>query len=308
MPANVAPGAWDVLIYPLDDTIGNHGSFTAHPEPLMVRYGDAVPNAPTGVTATAGDGTADVHWTAPSSDQPIDSYTVTATPGGRQVTVGGAVTSALFDGLNNGTPYTFSVVATSSIGTSPASVPSNSVTPATVPSAPSNVTAIPGDTSARVSWSAPNNGGAPVTGYFLTVSPGGQTIQVAGSVTTRTVTGLTNGAAYSFTVVAANRVGQSPPSEPSNQVTPAGVPARISKPAAAVSGRSVTLTWVAPGANGSPVTGYVVRWAGKSKRVPAPTTSLILNALKPGKYKFSVAAVNAIGTGPASPARSVKIK
>ncbi len=38
-----------------------------------------VPGAPTGVTATAGDGSAQVSWTAPANNggSPITSYTVT---------------------------------------------------------------------------------------------------------------------------------------------------------------------------------------------------------------------------------------
>jgi Fibronectin type III domain len=66
--------------------------------------------------------------------------------------------------------------------------------------------------SATVAWAAPAyNGGSPVTGYTVTASPGGQTCTTSGA-TSCTVTGLTNGTSYTFTVTAANSVGTGPSS------------------------------------------------------------------------------------------------
>ena len=87
------------------------------------------------------------------------------------------------------------------------------------PGAPTNVTATAGDAEATVTWTAPNSGGSTITGYTVTGAPGG-TVQVGGTETTATVTGLTNGTEYTFTVVATNAYGDSPPSAPSNPVTP----------------------------------------------------------------------------------------
>lgn len=97
--------------------------------------------------------------------------------------------------------------------------------PATIPpAAAGNVMAIAGDESARVMWDAPaDNGGAPVTAYTVTSSPGG-----AGCETVAlecTVTGLTNGTAYRFRVRATNVAGSGPLSEFSNVVTPARIAA-----------------------------------------------------------------------------------
>jgi len=89
------------------------------------------PDAPTGVTAAAGDGQAAVSWTAPASDggSAITGYTVTAAPGGATQPAAAGSTSATISGLSNGTPYTFTITATNAIGAGPASDPSDPVTP-----------------------------------------------------------------------------------------------------------------------------------------------------------------------------------
>jgi serine protease AprX len=98
-----------------------------------------------------------------------------------------------------------------------------SPTAATVPGAPTSVTASAGDASAQVSWQAPStDGGSPITGYTVSASSGGQTCTTSGALLC-TVSGLTNGKSYTFTVRAANQLGSGPPSAPSNQVTPQAV-------------------------------------------------------------------------------------
>lgn len=87
-----------------------------------------VPGAPTIGTATAGDGSASVTFSAPSfSKLPIASYTVTASPGG--LTGTGASSPITVTGLTNGTAYTFTVRASHANGQSAASSSSNSVSP-----------------------------------------------------------------------------------------------------------------------------------------------------------------------------------
>ena len=90
----------------------------------------------------------------------------------------------------------------------------------TVPAPPVSVSAVPGDAEATVSWTAAGEGGSPITSYLVTSSPDGMTCPTTGA-TSCTVSGLTNGTAYTFTVTATNTVGTSDPSAPSAAVTPA---------------------------------------------------------------------------------------
>ncbi len=89
----------------------------------------------------------------------------------------------------------------------------------TPPGAPTIGNATAGDGQARVSFTAPaSDGGSPITGYVVTSDPGG--ITASGSESPITVTGLTNGTSYTFTVQAENAAGIGLSSEPSNSVTP----------------------------------------------------------------------------------------
>jgi hypothetical protein len=92
--------------------------------------GSGVPDPPTHVIATAGSNRARVKWTIPAANgSPITGYTVTATPGGRTITVAADKRSGVVRHLQNGTSYRFTVHATNANGNSAESAPSNAVVP-----------------------------------------------------------------------------------------------------------------------------------------------------------------------------------
>ena len=136
--------------------------------------------------------------------------------------VGGGELSREVTGLTNGESYTFEVWAVNDVGES-VRVASNAVEPNDeVPGAPTDVAAVTeADAEAEVSWAEADGKGNDITGYLVTSSPGGITAEAGAGATSVAVPGLTNGTAYTFTVVAINELGnQSAASDPSDAVTP----------------------------------------------------------------------------------------
>ena len=272
-----------------------------------------VPGAPRSVSASPGAATATVAWSAPASNggQPITAYTVTASGvGGQTCVTAGALTCTVL-GLTNGTAYTFTVTATNLVGTGPASAASPSVVPMSAPSAPTAVSAVGGNLSAVVSWSAPlDNGGSAILAYTVTSLPGGLTCATTGALTC-TVTGLTNGLTYSFLVTATNAMGTGPAAVSLNAVFVGMVPDAPTAVLATPLSKSALVSWTAPVATGGwPIIAYTVTASGLGAQTCA--TAGALTCTVPGltngtSYTFTVTATNIIGVGPASVASAAVV-
>ncbi|MBK6337738.1 MAG: fibronectin type III domain-containing protein [Betaproteobacteria bacterium] len=268
-----------------------------------------VPGAPTAVTATRGNGQVTVGFTAPASDggSAITSYTATSNPGNFTGSCTAPCASITVMGLANGTAYTFTVTATNAVGSGPASAASAAVTPATVPGAPTAVTATRGNGQVTVGFAAPaSDGGSAITQYTATSNPGNFTGSCTAPCTSITVSGLTNGTAYTFTVTATNAVGTGPASAASAAVTPATVPGAPTAVTAAPGNAQATVGFTAPVSDGgSAITQYTATSSpgNLTGSCTAPCTSITVSGLANGTaYTFTVTATNAVGTGPASAA------
>ena len=288
-----------------------------------------VPGAPTGVLAVAANASANVRWTAPASNggSAITGYSVRVIDAaGAQVgalrPAAATANTLLVTGLTNGQAYRFSVAATNAIGTGAFSAQSAAVTLPTAPGAPTGVSAVRGNTTATVGWTAPaGNGGSAITGYSVRVvnAAGGQVGALrpaAAAARSLVVTGLTNGQAYRFSVTATNAIGTSAASALSAAVTPATVPGApvIGTASAGVAGGTINATarWAAPASTGgAAITGYRVSalrmsatgavLATTNSAVQASTVRALTMTLPvAGNYRFTVVAINAVGTGPAS--------
>jgi HD-GYP domain-containing protein (c-di-GMP phosphodiesterase class II)/predicted phage tail protein len=274
------------------------------------------PSAPTGVTGVPGDSQVTLSWTAPALDggSPVTGYIVVPYLGVASeppTTFSSTATTETIGGLTNGSTYTFVVTAINGAGDSPASVASSGITPATVPTAPSGVTGLSGNGDVALSWSAPSdNGGATITGYLVTPSIAGvaQSPTFFGSPSTaETVGSLTNGTAYTFTVVGINSAGDSPASSPSAAITPATVPTAPSGVTGTAGDGQVSLSWTAPASDGgAAVTGYIVTsyFNGVAQNATdfssAATTETVDYLLDDHAYTFTVVALNSAGSSPAS--------
>ena len=208
---------------------GSSGSSGSAATTTTTTAAPVIPGTPATPTGVAGNTQVTVSVTAGTGGTPA-SYTITqsTTSGGTYstgCTVTGASGSCVVTGLTNGTTYFFKTTATNTAGTSGLSTASSSVTPATVPGAPTIGTAtVASATSVTVACTAPgSNGGATITTYTATAVG----TAITGTLTSATcsseitVSGLTTGTAYTFTVTATNTAGTSVASGASNSVTPA---------------------------------------------------------------------------------------
>jgi predicted RNA-binding protein with TRAM domain len=277
----------------------------------------AAPSSPTAATAFAGNGKATLAWFAPTDTggSPITGYTITPYLSGTALApvIVGNVVQTKIKHLTNGDSYTFTVAAINAVGTGPASSLSNAVTPSTLPGAPIGAAAVGGHGSATVSFTPPaSNGGNAITGYTVeatdttTRDNGGQV--ASGSSSPITVTGLTNGDTYTFTVQATNATGSGSPSVASNAVVPSGAPGAPTGATATANSTAATVSFSPPASNGgSAITGYTVTAADTTnaanggQMASGGTSPITVTGLTNGDtYTFSVTATNAIGTGPPS--------
>lgn len=182
-----------------------------------------------------------------------------------------------------------------------------------VPGAPTGVTGTYGPGSITVSWTAPGaDGGAAITGY--TAAAGSSTCQTTAPATSCTITGLTNGQAYTPSVTATNSVGNGPAGVAANAITPMTVPDPPGSAGITITPGDgvIDVSWSAPANDGgSAITGYEVtatpgarvamRNGGGTCAATAPATSCSITGLTNGvRYDVTIKSINSEGRSAAS--------
>jgi len=267
-----------------------------------------IPAAPAiGTTTRAGligataSGILEVHWSAvPVSADGGDTITEydVEQRGGSTIKVSGANSNSYFwSGLPNGVEYEFRVRAINRDGPGPWSGWSAPLPACTTPGAPTGGSAVRGDRTADVSFTAPgSDGGCEVTHYDTRIagSSGNGTLHNAPG--TKTVTGLTNGTLYAFDIRSNNAIGPSAWVR-TNGVTPAGLPiCGSSLTSTSIGHTSVALQWSAANFNGGSPQGYELQvnsgsWGAFTSGTQGTRSGLSQNT----NYTFRIRARNEIG-------------
>jgi large repetitive protein len=280
---------------------------------------------PTVTSITGGNGNATVAFTAPTvgGSATISGYQYRLATGGSDnnwhtlTTTGTAPNlTGTISSLTNYVEYGVqirAVVDFNSTSYNGAATSPQSVTPNKGPAAPTTLTATAGDQSATLSFTVPSDFGTPVDRYdylqngnpsdpdsnWLSFTPSG-----SGNTRTYTVTGLTNGTAYTFYVRAHNAKGNGPASG-SASTTAATVPGAPTQAALTVGNGQLTVNKTAPASDGgSAISGYQYSTDTGATWVALPNDNIITGLTNGTPVTVLVRAVNGAGYSAASNAQT----
>ena len=285
------------------------------------------PGVVTGLAFTEEDGAVGLSWTAPAdtggylvADYIIESTSDNGANWVAESDISTATTATIssHDGvaLVNGNSYSFRVSTKTAIATgSSIEITGGPAVPHTLPSAPVLNTPTSGDGSIGMTWSAPDDGGKPITDYVVQYKRASRTdwsdfSDGASTVTSATITGLNNGVSYVVRVAAVNQKGQGPWSAESSDVVPGNVPDAIADLAATAQDGAVALTWTVP-ASTLTVTSHQIQYKKQSDStwttfsgtiaIEESAATATVTGLDNGVvYNFEVVAVNAVGSSTAA--------
>lgn len=264
-----------------------------------------VPSAPTLTTATPGDGSASIAFTAGSGGMSTISNYEYQVDGGAWTALSpaDATTPVTIPGLTNGTQVS---VALRTVAGSDVSVASNAltVTPRTTPSAPTSLVATPGNGNASVAFTAGADGGSAITNYEYRVNGGTWTaLSPVATTSPVTVPGLTAQVSSTIELRAVNAAGSGAGSA-STSVTPYGSAGAPTSLVATAGDSSASIAFTAGANGGATITNYEYRvdsgsWTALS---PADATSPVtISGLTNGtSVALSLRAVTVAGAGAAS--------
>lgn len=274
------------------------------------RPAGTLPSAPLGVVALPKDHAVALRWSPPASNgsAKLVGYLIVFSPiqnSSGRISIG-VTNHTWIPGLINGVLYSFQVAARNLVGVGPFSAVAQTI-PAGLPASPSDLTAVPHNASASLSWRAPiSPPGYPILGYFVNVTQGHRSVQVEVSAPPAVVTGLIDGLRARATVRAFTAIGRGPESRGISFV-PLGTPDAPRHVAATYNptAEAIQLTWVPAGwTGGAPVDNFTVQWtasngASGTARTGPNATGWTLTRVSPGiTYTFQIQASSIGGSGP----------
>jgi hypothetical protein len=298
---NAATGAY-VLTASATDTLGR--TVTSDPVTILVQI--PVPAAPADLTATAGNASVALAWQAAATADAYTLYRASSLDGEFLAVAQGLIATAYSDtAVSNGTAYFYKVTAVNAGGESGFSsvVSATPVAPLTVPAAPSQLTAVGGNTRVTLSWQGSATA-ASYTVYRSRTATGSTTVVASQVAATAFVDGtVANGTRYYYRVRAVNAAGLSPYS---NQVSaipnaPLVLPAApTGLVAAAASSTRIDLTWTDASTN---ETGFLIErrrgsgsWS-QIARTSANAVSFSSTGLSPNTtYSYRLRSTNTAGS------------
>ena len=264
-----------------------------------------------GTNISYGSGSVDVAFSAGSGGGLVSSFTAVSNPG--SISASGSSSPIRVSGLTQGTSYTFTVTSTNGYGNALPSSSSSSLTPTSLPQAPTIGTASNPSGSAfnstapaSVTFTAGATGGKSITNYKY--STDGSTYTALSPEDTSspvTIPGLTSGQSYTIRLRAVNANGDSVASSASNSVTVSTVPQAPTIGTATAGNLSATVTWTANANGNSAITGFTVTSSpgNITANAAANATSASVTGLTASTaYTFTVTATNANGTSSSSAA------
>jgi autotransporter-associated beta strand protein len=265
----------------------------------------AIPPAPTGLSATAGNQQVSLSWAASAGANyyTVQRTTLVNTGVGtfntlRTIVLNNNITGTTYTDYSptNGSIYTYSVAASNALGSGSASTTGTSVPQPPPPAAaPTGVTATPGAEQVTLNWSAVSG----AMGYVVegATSAGGP-YSVLASVPSLTYTesGLGDNTTYYYEVEATNGAGTSSPSGVVSATTALAPPTTLS---AMPGNTQITLNWTSvAGATSYAVMRSSVTGGPYTSIGASDGTSYTDSGLTNGTpYYYVVASVGANGTG-----------
>ncbi|WP_305789293.1 fibronectin type III domain-containing protein [Symbioplanes lichenis] len=175
------------------------------------------------------------------------------------------------------------------------------------PGEPAPPTATAGVGKATITWSAPGDGGSPITSYTVQAYAGNVAVPGAtcsGTALTCEIAGLTPGTAYTFRVSATNAIGTGNQSDPSAPVTPSAPvvytpPGAPAAPTATAGTSSINVSW--PAASGN-VAGYTAYATPGGNSCSTSALTCVIGAVAGTRYTVTVVARGPGGSSAPSPA------